>query len=90
MDSRELSNFLRSRGADTECPVCGFDGDWVRIQNHHDLDLALAHLPASVRVTALYCVNCGFIRLHSTEAILSKIIDPDEAPTDDPSPTTTE
>lgn len=85
MDRRELNNFLKSRGADTDCPVCGYDGDWVRIQDDHDINLPVAHLPASVGVTALVCENCGFIRLHSTEAIMSRIRVPAEAPVDDES-----
>jgi hypothetical protein len=87
MDSHELNNFLHSRGAHTDCPVCGYDGDWVRVQNDHDLDLAVANLPASVRVAALVCENCGFLRLHSTDAIMAtRIHHPDEAPTKRPSP----
>jgi hypothetical protein len=62
----------------------------VRIQDDHELNLPVAHLPASVGVTALVCENCGFIRLHSTEAIMSRIRVPDEASADDGSPTTTE
>lgn len=80
MDRRELQNFFASRGADSDCPACGYDGAWLPLEE--DSDLYLPSKIGPVPVTAVICHNCGFVRLHSLAAIRGDFGDPDERVTD--------
>jgi hypothetical protein len=88
LDRRELSNFFKSRGADRDCPVCGYEGDLVRLEADADLYVPVIGNPhGGVPVTAVICPQCAFLRLHSLDAMQGEIVDADEALAD-PGPTT--
>lgn len=75
MDARELSNFFTSRGADRECPICGYDGEWARIEADGDLKLNTINGLGMVPVAAVLCRNCGFVRLHAVDAVRHRLMD---------------
>lgn len=77
MDAREFSNFIESRGADRECPACGHDGEWARVQADSDLKLSTPDGDA-ILAAVLICQNCGFIRLHSVDVMRHALVEGDE------------
>lgn len=81
MDRRELGNFFTSRGADRDCPACGYDGQWIRVEADRDILLVAQGSGGSegIPVTAVLCRNCGFVRLHAIDVVLDKIVDPNES-----------
>ena len=78
MDARELENFFTSRGADRDCPICGHDGKWARIEADTDLQLPTATGMGAIDVAAVLCENCGFIRLHALDVMRHALVNPDE------------
>jgi hypothetical protein len=78
MDSRQLDNFFTSRGAYLNCPACGYDGDWARIEGDADLKLNTLNGNGMIGVTAVLCQHCGYIRLHSLDAIKGILADTNE------------
>jgi hypothetical protein len=82
MDNREFENFLNSRGADRDCPACGYDGAWATVDADHPLRIPAVEADASIRVAALLCTNCGFVRLHALGVIRDELVEREEPPTD--------
>lgn len=82
MDARELSNFFTARGVDRDCPACGFDGQWARIEGDSDLEIPTMHVGTSIPVAAVLCQNCGFVRMHSLDVIRHLLVEPDIGGTD--------
>ena len=80
MDSRELNNFLTARGADSDCPACGHDGQWAGIEGDQDLKLSTADGAGQISVAGMICQNCGFVRLHSVDVIRHALQNPDIGP----------
>jgi hypothetical protein len=72
LDARELENFFLSRDATGECPVCGYSGLWERTAGDFDLKLLTTDGRQEVDVVAVFCANCGLVRLHAIELILGK------------------
>ena len=76
MDERELVNFLTSRGAKSECPVC-HETEWALIGSDDSTmrlvcENADSTLGKGVEIVVLACQNCAFVRMHSVDAMLEK------------------
>lgn len=66
---RDLVDFLASRGARKQCPLCGHE-DWAG----WDQRIALSRVhegsdTAPLDVIPLLCRNCGYVRLHSAHVL---------------------
>lgn len=73
MDDRELANFLVSRGVESECPICHHD-EWALIGADGARMMLTCETPdgrlgRGVEVVPFACQNCGFVRLHSVDAM---------------------
>ena len=68
--AKQLFDFLNSRGARKNCPLCGRE-EW----NGWDERVKLPHAPDTktidrqTEVIPLTCANCGFVRLQSAHVL---------------------
>ena len=68
--AKQLFDFLNSRGARKNCPLCGHE-EW----NGWDERVKLPHAPGTktidrqTEVIPLTCANCGFVRLQSAHVL---------------------
>jgi hypothetical protein len=67
---KDLFDFLDSRGARKNCPLCGHE-DWHGWDERVSLPHALGSTAADkgTDVFPLTCANCGFIRLQSAHVL---------------------
>ena len=77
MDNRDAENRLVSRGVATEvaCPFCG-GNQWMPALSNQTQDVGVPVFNPDTRkvggyfdVASFACRNCGFIRLHSLQAL---------------------
>jgi hypothetical protein len=69
-DPQEVENWLMSRGADRDCPICGHE-TWLPAPPGVTLALTAINPDMSVNrqkafvVSTFVCENCAWVRLHA-------------------------
>ena len=66
---RDLVDFLASRGARKQCPLCGQE-QWTGWDQRLALPRTLEGADSmAIEVIPLICRNCGFVRLHAAHVL---------------------
>lgn len=73
----QLQHFLARAKVQNDCPVCGTNR-WHRLaESSAGNDFAVPNFlpvrgPSGLEVVVLYCMHCGFVRLHAAHLIRAR------------------